>query len=245
VVVEMMRVTLSARAFTQRKLSEGILVSRTSTSSSSRQLTSQHTGVEQNVDIRTRSCTYAPNPRPPIFQTQAQAFAGRRDAMPRLPQHYKYSMGRLADSPLRSSTARATCSVASPAPSPSSSSTARRSSLCDARPLTSLASSSARSVRTHPSTTSERRKGQPTMAQLDAMQLDCGMVDDRHCGCSLAKRSRDILNKRQELTGNTVKYSAFLRKQTRYNPTRGGTYSHLYIAHQPIIGYCVMHLCMC
>ena len=46
-----------------------------------------------------------------------------------------------------SSTARATSSVASPASSPSSSSTARRSLLSAARPSTSLASSSAPSVR--------------------------------------------------------------------------------------------------
>ena len=44
-------------------------------------------------------------------------------------------------------TARVTCSVASPALSPSSFSTVRRSLLCDARPSTSRASSSALSVR--------------------------------------------------------------------------------------------------
>lgn len=57
-----------------------------------------------------------------------------------------------------SSTARATSSVASPASSPSSSSTARRSLLSAARPSTSLASSSAPSVRYTFTPTRNRKK---------------------------------------------------------------------------------------
>jgi hypothetical protein len=67
----------------------------------------------------------------------------------------------LADLNFRSSTARGTCSVASPAPSLSSCSTDRRLSLCAARPSTSPASSSAPSVRppTHTDRARERRAG--------------------------------------------------------------------------------------
>jgi hypothetical protein len=154
-----------------------------------------------------------------------------------LPTTPGISMGRLADSPFRSSTARATCSVALPAPSLSSSLTARRSSLCDARPLTSPASSSARSVRTHPPTTSERRKGQTTMRAIGGYGVR--RMASRRCALWLLfgeALSGQLLNWKTATDSDTVKYSAFLRKQTRYNPTRGGTYPHLSIAHKPLPG---------
>jgi hypothetical protein len=193
----------------------------------------QHTGVRQNVDIRTRHCTYDPIRRPPTLHALASLVPARRCRA----SHHEYSMGRLADSPFRSSTARATCSVALPAPSPSSSSTARRSSLCDARPSTSPASSSARSVRTHPPTTSERRKGQTTMRAIGGYGVR--RMASRRCALWLLfgeALSGQLLNWKTATDSDTVKYSAFLRKQTRYNPTRGGTYPHLSISHKPLPG---------
>jgi hypothetical protein len=168
-----------------------------STSSPTRQLTSQHTGVEQNVDIRTRHCTYAPIARRQ-YCTHWMVL-GRREASPQLRKITKPSPDPLADSPFRSSTARATCSVASPAPSPSSSSTARRSSLCDVRLSTSRASSSARSVRTHHT---RRTRASDAKSRMQKVQL--GDVDTHEDGvetmhllcsallCSLAQRSWEL-----------------------------------------------------
>ena len=110
------------------------------------------------------------------------------------------SMERLADSARRSSTARATCSVASPAPSPSSSSTARRSLLCDARPSTSPASSSAPSVRTPTERASETRSKPWSAIESMGLQGD-DVVDNMHSACSLAERSRDMFLERWQLTG--------------------------------------------
>jgi large subunit ribosomal protein L13Ae len=45
------------------------------------------------------------------------------------------------------------------------------------------------------------------------------------CTCPAEKRPRIPLRRVDEsrLTGQTVKYHSYLRKMTRYNPTRGGT----------------------
>ncbi len=103
-------------------------------------------------------------------------------------------------SPRLSSTARATFWAASPASLPSSSSTARRSLSSAARPSTSLASSSALSVRLPPSTSrSDWTRLAPT-----------------------SRSDRWTESHETETDSRTVKYHAYLRKMTRYNPTRGG-----------------------
>lgn len=92
----------------------------------------------------------------PVLDTQTQSRAPPAKPAIVNPNCTTYMMrecqkGTIANSAKRSSTARATCSVAWPARSRSSCSTARRSLLCAAKPSTSLESSSARSVRLLPS----------------------------------------------------------------------------------------------
>lgn len=90
-------------------------------------------------------------------------------------------------------TARATYSDASPALSQSSSSMARRLSLSAANSSTSPASSSGRNVRPPTFPT------QSLLRRIEATKPDCSKTNT-----------------------STVKYQAFMRKQTRYNAWRGG-----------------------
>ena len=95
-----------------------------------------------------------------------------------------------------SSMARAICSVALPAPWLSNSLKARRSLLCDVKPSTSLESSSVRSVRYTPESTPVIELEEEDSIGVFGMRTDLGSI--------------------------IVKYHAYLRKMTRYNPTRGG-----------------------
>jgi hypothetical protein len=104
-----------------------------------------------------------------------------------------------------SSTARATSLVASPVSWPSSSSTVRRSLWSAPRPSTSLASSSALSVRFLP--------------PCSTTGLDPILVRPRH---ETLERLDALRRHDHTDTVPAVKYAAHLRKITRYNPTRGG-----------------------
>ena len=84
---------------------------------------------------------------------------------------------------------------------PSSCSQDRRLSSFAAKPSISLAASSEPNVRPTPSTLFQARR--------------------QTCNCRLP--SSCLPNLMADRLRNTVKYLAYLRKMTRYNPTRGGT----------------------
>jgi len=123
---------------------------------------------------------------------------------------------------------RAICSAVWLARSQSSSSAARRSLSCAARLSTSLESSSVRSVRPalHPSSSTD--EGGRDILRHWKSSTQTAVTFSERCLVPLTPSSRAIyscargsMDKKADVWV-IVKYQAFMRKQTRYNPTRGG-----------------------